>query len=402
MLYFAKKMNVNNIREHFPICKQYHYFQSAGLSPLPDFIFEKYISNYKSLSYEGDFKWQNDVQKLKETYEEISKWINCNIESIAFVENNSLAMSLVGLSLKNKHNDFNIVSLVEEFPSNSVPFEYLGIPMKYVPHAEHRYSIDKILSYCDNKTLAIVVSYVQYSTGFRLNIEALGKELKKRNILFIVNATQAFPFFSIDFNSMHIDILTCSMHKWAFCGHIGTLFVTSENYRQNYSTPIAGWLSVEVSSNNDFIHTQKNKPFKIWDNSQQYNFGSCNLKNRILIKYVLEFLKNQNIDHLRNYVLSLNKLLIERLKELNVKIISPHDREDELSFIVSIDINKTTNYDLVKYLEQQNVITSIRNEFIRISTNIFSNESDIEALIFYTKKFLDNKKLEIVGFTKSY
>jgi selenocysteine lyase/cysteine desulfurase len=387
----CKKNMITSIRNHFPICNKYYFFQSAGLSPIPEFILKKYISNYENYCYEGDFKWQQDVNLLKATYEEIAKWINTSAENISFVENNSLAMSLIALSLKKKHNNFNIVSLAEEFPSNSVPFEYLGIEMKYVQHNNHRYTVDSILNACDDKTLAVVVSYVQYSTGFRLNIEKLGNELKKRNILFIVNATQAFPFFSIDFASMQIDVLTCSLHKWTFCAHIGTLFVTSDNYRKNYPSPIAGWLSLNVSEYENFIHTQKNVPFKLWENAQQYNFGSSNIKNRILIKDVLLFLKENNLENLRKQVLKNRKLLINLLKEINVKIISPNDNDDEISFIVSIDLGKDINAKLLSYLEKHNVIVTLRNNFIRISLNIFNNEDDVKYLISCIKNFLDNK-----------
>lgn len=85
--------------------------------------------------------------------------------------------------------------MLDEFPATTVPFEYIGTEMKYVSPVSSRYSIESILSLVDEDTMAVVTSYVQYATGFRQDLAKLGAELKKRNILFIVNATQGFLSF---------------------------------------------------------------------------------------------------------------------------------------------------------------------------------------------------------------
>ena len=379
---------MNNICKHFPVCKNYHYFQSAGLSPLPDFIFQKYVSNYESLLNEGDFRWKEDIEQLKNTYQQIAKHLNTEAENIVFVENNSLAMSLIGLSLLRKHEKFNIVSLEEEFPSNSVPFEYLNIEMRYVPHQQHRYSIESILQHCDQNTKAVVVSYVQYSTGFRLNIEQLGYELKKRNILFVVNATQAFPLFPIDMQKYHIDVLTCSLHKWGFCGHIGTLFITTPDFRKQYPTPIAGWFSVDTSYHNDFIYTSKNKPFALRTSAQQYQFGSYNIKNRIVISDVLNFLTGIGTENIIQHIEKMTTILIQRLQDSGINLISPVNNFFERSAIVSFTIGENKNTELINFLKHKNVIVALRNNFIRASVNIFTNEQDIIALCNGIESFL--------------
>ncbi|NSW44560.1 MAG: aminotransferase class V-fold PLP-dependent enzyme [Bacteroidales bacterium] len=381
-------MNVERIRDYFPVTKKYHYFQSAGMSPMPIPVYEKVVHGYRSLLENGDIYWHNDMQQLQKLYEKIAKIVNCKPNDIVFLDSNSMAMSLVGISLKNKHTNFNIVSMEEEFPSNSVPFEYLGIKMKYVNHLNHRYDIDQILNVCDDKTLAVVTSYVQYCTGFRQSLLKLGNRLKQRNILLIVNATQAFPFFPIDMQAMNISVLTCSVHKWGFCGHIGTIFITQEIFRKKYPSPIAGWLSVDVSKSNDFIHTAKGVPFEIWQSAQQYQYGSTNLKSRLALDASLDFLTSYHINTLCQHLFNISSYLIEQLKSIDVEIISPSDHLDERSAIVSFTLKKKANEDLVRYLEQKNIMVSLRNGFIRVSVNIFNNKADVDALINAIQSFI--------------
>ncbi len=373
-------MDIDKIRSYFPVTQKYCYFQSAGMSPMPIPVYEKITNGYKSLTEHGDIFFNDDATSLLKIYEKIAGMVHGDADDIAFAESNSMAMSLVGLAFKQKHTTFNMVSTDDEFPSNSVPFEYLGIEMRYAKSENYRFPVSSILSLCNAQTLAVVTSYVQYCTGFRQNLEKLGSELKKRNILFIVNATQAFPFFPLDIHQMNIDVLTCSIHKWGFCGHIGTLFITTKEFRNKYPSPIAGWLSVDVSQENDFIHTAKNKSFSIWNSARQYDFGSSNLKARLGLGTALDFLESFGWEELRHHLFQMTDYLISQLTLLHVNIISPHNTENERSAIVSFSLENGKNKELIAYLEKNNVIVSLRNNYIRASVNIFNNKKDIDIL----------------------
>ncbi|HOU98974.1 MAG TPA: aminotransferase class V-fold PLP-dependent enzyme [Bacteroidales bacterium] len=383
-------LDIVSIREQFPLTKEYAYFQSAGMSPVPLKVLDKVNNGYKSLSEHGDLFWHDDMLSQLQMYEKIASLVHCKASDIAFTDSNSLAMSLVAASFKQKKSNFNIVSVEEEFPSNSVPFEYQGIEMRYAKPDNHRYSTDSILSLCDNNTLAVVTSYVQYCTGFRQDLTKLGAALKERNILFIVNATQAFPLFPINMKTMNVDVLTCSVHKWGFCGHIGTLFITTEKFRKEYPSPFAGWLSVDVSNSNDFIHTSKGKPFDIWSTSMQYNFGSSNYKSRLGLGVSLEYLSSLGWENIRSYLFEISDYLIDKLKEAGVEIISPINTKDERSAIISFSLKEKSNADLVQFLEKRKVITSLRNGYVRASVNIFTNKKDVDQLITGIADFLIN------------
>jgi len=374
-------MDIDKIRAQFPVCENYHYFQSAGMSPMPLPVYDKVMEGYTSLVEHGDIFFQKDIEKQDEMFETIAGMLNCSKEDISMAESNSMAMSLTGLALKNKHQKFNIVSMEEEFPSNSVPLEYLGIEMRYVKHKNHRYPVDDILALCDENTLAVQTSYVQYGTGFRQNLIQLGAELEKRNILFMVNATQAFPFFAPDMRAMNIDVLSFSIHKWGFSGHIGTFYVTSPEFRKNYSSPIAGWLSVDVSNSDDFIHTSKNKDFNLWEDGRRYLFASANLKSRLGFSASLRFLEQFGYANLRAHLFGISDYLLTRLKEIPCEIRSPHETDSERSAIVVFSINGKNNAEIVEKLAEKKIIVALRDGGIRASVNIFTNEEDVNALI---------------------
>lgn len=367
------------IRQDYPICERMVYFQSAGMSPLSEPVFQSICDKYRDIRDYGDINWERDLEQYRQLCMGLGRLMNTGGENITFLANTSLAMSMVALTLKNNTAEpFNIVSMEDEFPATNVPFEYQGIEMRYVQPRDHRYPIEKILAATDEKTLAVVTSYVQYCTGFRQNLAGLGQELKARNILFIVNATQAIPYFPVDVQAAHIDVLSASLHKWAGTAHVGALFYTSPSFRQNFPPPVAGWLSVDPGDY--FIHTRKNAPLNLYKSARCYETGTMNLQPYQALSTALTYFSSIGLENIRRHLLDLGDYLITGLNQLPVTIISPTSTPGERSAIISIDTG-TDNSRVVEELEKKSIYTAFRNGYMRISLNLFNNHQDINRLL---------------------
>ncbi len=369
----------NEIRKDFPITKNIVYFQSAAMSPIPTPVFDAIVGNYRKIHHQGDARWDEDMKKYGKLCGAIASLIGTEKDNVCFVQNTSTAMSLIALSFKNGiEMPFNVVSAEDEFPASTIGFEYQGIPMRYVQPIDGRYSIESIIEQTDEKTAAVVASYIQYSTGFRQDLQALGKALQERGILFIVNATQAFPYYLLDTRAMHIDAFTCSLHKWGLSGHIGSLFFTSPGFRKRFPASWIGWLSVDAGE--DVIHTAKNTPFRLHDSARQYEFGTQNLQTILAFQTALDYLRSIGFENIRSRIMELTDHLIKGLKKLGVKIISPIERVEERSPIISFSLGDR-NEDCVERLRKESVMVSLRAGHIRVAVNIFNNFEDIDKLL---------------------
>lgn len=324
------------IREDFPVTKKYAYFQSAAMSPLAHPVYKNIVQNYRSLYDFGDKNWDDDLAGYRRMLQSIGQLLDTEAENLTFMPNTSTALALVALALKNSApRSFNVVSLEDEFPASTLGFEYQHIPMRYVQPTKGCYSINSILDHTDNDTLAVVTSYVQYATGFRLDIEKLGRALRRRDILFMVNATQAFPYYPLDIQNMHIDVLTASLHKWGLTGHIGSLFYTSKMFREQFPPPIAGWLSIE--SDEGLIHTAKNASFRLHPSAHRYEFGTFNLQTLLAFQSALDYMKSIGFTNIRSRIEELTDYLIAGLQKLDIAIISPIQTPEVRSAIVTFN-----------------------------------------------------------------
>lgn len=374
------------IRNDFPVTKEKAYFMSAAISPIPTPVLNTICAEYRFLSEFGDANWESDIRSVKGLCGKIAKHIGCTSDDLVFLNSTSANMAIIALSLKASLKDFNVVSMMDEFPSSTVPFEYAGIKMKYVSPTNSRYSVDSILEAVDEKTAAVVTSYVQYSTGFRQNLWTLGEELKKRQIMLIVNATQAFPFYQMDMKAMNISAMSASLHKWGFAGHSGALFFTSPEFRKKFPPPYAGWLSLR--SEDGLIHVKKNAPLKLIESADRYTCGCTNLQAIKSFGSAFDYLSEIGFAEIRSRIIELSDYLIKKLNELDLKIISPVDVGEERSPIITFNANGR-GAECVEYLEKMNIFTSLRAGNVRASLNFFNDHDDIDRLSSALRKFLE-------------
>lgn len=370
----------DKIRRDFPITKNSAYFQSAAMSPLPTPVFEAIQEEYRKLHQDGDLKWMDDLERFKTLCANLAKIMNTEPDNVTFVQNTSLAMSLLALSFQNQFKKpFNIVSMNDEFPASTIGFEYLNIKMKYVEPTQGRYPIDSIIEMIDEQTEAVVASQIQYATGFHQDLFTLGRELHQREVLFIVNATQAFPYFPADVKASNIDVLSASLHKWGLTGHIGSMFFTSPSFRERFPSPWAGWLSVDTKGKS-IIHTGKNTPFGLHQSAHRYDFGTFNLQPLLAFQKALDYIQGIGLQNIQQRIMELTDYLIQGLRDLNVTILSPVSRKEERSAIVSFTLGDN-NETCIKKLAENNIYVSPRDGNIRVSMNIFNNLADIDRLL---------------------
>lgn len=374
------------VRDDFPAATKNVYFISAGMSPIPNQVLDRVISEYRSLNEDGDIHWIDGLKRNEELKGKIGDIINASGDDISFQMNTSTAMSTIATSLKKAFGkNFNVVSMMDEFPASFVPFEYQGIDMRYVKSCDARYGMDAILDMMDGNTKAVLTSHVQFATGFRQDLLRLGAKLKNRDVLFIVNATQGFPYFPIDVKEMNIDAMSASLHKWGLAGLAGSIFYTSEDFRAKFPPPIAGWLSVEPGD--DFIYMAKNGEIVPKSTADCYTMGSFNLQAINSFDAALSYMNSIGFENIRGRIFELTDYLISRLAGLDVKIVSPVEKRAERSASVSI-LAKGNEANLVKYLGSKGIYVSHRVGVIRISVNIFNDFNDIDRLTDEMSAFL--------------
>ena len=358
------------VRKEFPVCNDFIYLNSAGGSPISASAAIQAKQYYDEMLEHGDNLYEQWLEKVEATRNAVAGYIGAEPSEIAFTTNTSHSMNLVALMNKQRGE---VLTMHDEFPSSTFPWLNQGVNIKMVePENGIYYPIDKIEASLDPEVKIIMTSYVQYCTGFRQNLEALGELCLRKNLIFIVNATQAFPVFPIDVKKSNIDFLVFSGLKWATAGYgIGGLYI-SKKWLNEDKLPFAGWLSVE---NPEVIDNLNFKPEK---RASVVEAGCPHFAPIFALNGALNLFSRIGKETAENYVLHLNRYLQHKLLQLNIELASPCE-SDYMSGITIIKTNHAT--ELVSKLAEEKIIVSARGKGVRVSVNIYNNEQDIDILV---------------------
>ncbi len=185
----------NKVREEFPVCKKYVYLNPAGGSPVSQSAASEGKRFYDEMLEFGDTYWEIWLERAENIRADLAKFIGATREEIGFTTNTSHGMNLVAQILKERGT---VLTMRDEFPSTTFPWLNQKTEIKFVEPTNNGYSIDSIKKALTPDIKILITSYVQYRTGFRQDLEELGKFCKENNLIFVVNATQALGIFPVD------------------------------------------------------------------------------------------------------------------------------------------------------------------------------------------------------------
>ena len=175
-----------------------------------------------------------------------TKLVGSSAQSIAYVQNTSHGLSLVALGVDWQAGD-NLVVCAEDIPSNYLCWVQLaerGVEIRRVSALDGRLRDGHFSASDDERTRVVAVSHVQFHSGFRVDLAALGDICTKSSALLVVDGTQSIGAISLDVSTTGTDVLVVSAHKWLL-GPRGIGFASFSERALNRVTPaIVGWMSV--------------------------------------------------------------------------------------------------------------------------------------------------------------
>ncbi len=361
-------------RQEFPVAENHIYLDHAGVSPLPLRVRLAVEAFLAEATADGAFSYPKWAQQVVDIRRSCARFINADVEEIAFIKNTSHGLSLVAEGLDWKLGD-NVIIYEREFPSNLYCWQNLqrrGVQIRTIRSSEGGIRISDIDQLIDSRTRLLAVSAVQFSNGFRLDLERTGALCRQKNVLFCVDAIQSLGLLPMDVRRCNIDFLSADAHKWLLGPEgIGIFYCRSE-LCELLQPPLIGWKSVQRDM--DFDHPE----FQLKTNAQRFEEGSMNLMGIIGLGASLALLQEVGVDRIEQRVLDLGDLIIQEADKRGLSILTPRERARRGG-----NITITAKGDpavLRDRLRQKRIMVNSRGGGLRISPHFYNTQDELLRL----------------------
>ena len=370
-------INWADVRAKFPVTKNSVYLNTAAAGPLAVTTAQAGALYYEQMRDDGDVHWDEWLARREEVRARVAVFINAEPDEIGFTTNTSSGMNLIVDALE-KHGE--VISCDLEFPVTTIPWMHRRIPVHLVKSVNGVVRPEDLKAAMNTRTGILSLSYVQFSNGFRSNLEELGN-IKGAHAL-VVNASQAAGVFDIDVRRMKIDALCSTGHKWMLSGYGSGFVYISRELQAAARQRTIGWLSVQdpYGTRNDEIHLRH-------DMSSRAEVGCPHFAGIFALGASIELMQSIGLTNIETRALELNRTLTARLDEIGWKVLSPLGDERFRSAETLVAADEPAK--IVSHLAEQKIYVTEKPQGFRVSTDFFNNDEDVDQLVHGLHGFSD-------------
>jgi cysteine desulfurase / selenocysteine lyase len=366
-------------RREFPVAREKVFLAHAGVCPLPQRVADA-ISKCAEQSTLGDQE-AFMLSRLDDARKLAAQLLNCQTDEIALVGPTSLALSFVASGLNFRKGD-NILIYHDDYPSNVYPWMALaqkGVEVRLLNIKNYGAirTVD-VIGQVDENTKLVALASCHFISGFRIEIDAIGKFLRERGILFCLDAIQTLGAFPTTVE--HVDFLAADAHKWLLgpCG--AGIFYVRRELQEKLNPPIYGWHNVR---NPNFV-AQEQIIFR--SGAVKYEAGTQNLVGLVGLIASMELALEIGVENIAAELLRKRALLVNALSAKGFTVLNANTKPENASGIVSFFQTGKDLAALNQKLTGAEIVASLRTDrkgqnYIRLSPHFYNTDAELKRVL---------------------
>ena len=300
---------------------------------------------------------------------------------IALTSGATQGIGVVAAGLEFKPGDEVIVA-ASNFPCNFFSWIHLrrhGVRVKVLRNEAGPLQVDDVARAFTSNTKLLALDWVDYSSGRRIDLAAIGGLVHERGAVFVVDGTQGVGALELDVHALPVDVLAVAAYKWLL-GPYGTGFVyIREEFLDRLDLKVVNWTSVDGADNFDALPVDN---FVLPHEARVFDMpGTANFLNLSTLEASLEFVRGVGTGAVSRHCGGLLDILAEGLKRRGYRLAN-HDRSRLPSPILSFQCKTDDATDrLYQQLKARQIEVSLRHRWIRVSPYLYNGKEDIERLL---------------------
>ena len=354
------------LRAEFPALAKWTYLNTATYGQMPrsaSGAICRHLARRDELACDDYLAWFDDVDSIRES---CGRLVHCDASDIAFVISASTGLAALVLGLPWRPGD-EVLTLDDEFPNQlyvSAMLSRFGARLRTVKWPQFYDAVSE-------RTRLVVLSTVNYATGFRPPLEEISRFLRERGVLLYVDGSQSVGALQFDIKVVRPSVLCVDAYKWMLSPNgAGFLYVDPE-LRQRLPATVVGWRS---DRNWRSVASLNHGEPVFAETAEKYEGGMLSFPSIYGMGAVIDLMLKVGPAAIETRVLELAEKARAMLRGLGAEV-----NVDE-SPIVTAVLPGTDARELARSLKERRILVSARHGRLRVSPHFYNDEGDLEAL----------------------
>ncbi len=369
-------MTLAEFRAQFPSVVNGVHLNHAGMGPIPTGVATAVGQALSELGHgDGMMAFRAHLKRQQRVREALARLMNVAAEGVALVRNTSHGLTIAAQAIPFRPGE-NVVVGACEYPSVVYPWQAQasrGVETRIVACSPNDLlSEDALIAACDENTRALAVSWVQWGTGQRMELEKLGAFCKARGIWFVVDVIQGLGALECDLTACGADIAAGGCHKWLLApAGIGPLYIKPERLSELLPTNV-GWNWVNDPFNWDRLRFED-----VRRSADRFEEGSPAILATAALEASLALLESVGMDEIERAVRTSAARLRQLLRGRGMEVCPT----DGHSGIVAFRHPTRANDEVLAHLDAHKIWAAVRCGWVRFSPHAYQQADELERAV---------------------
>ncbi|MDB4873583.1 MAG: hypothetical protein JWM41_29 [Gemmatimonadetes bacterium] len=369
-------------RDEFPWAERGEsiYLNNASTGPLPERTVRA-LAEWGRLRANPD-RISHDLQfdTLTRSRALIAGLIGADSSEIALATNTSFGINLAAFSLPLRQGDV-VLSPQLEFPANVYPWMQLaarrGVEYRQVQCDDGVLDRERLARELEDERVRVVtVSWVQFASGARVDLTALGTLCRERGVYFVVDAIQGLGPLTLDLKTTPVDILACGAQKWLLSPWGAAFVYVRRALIEQLEPHDVSWLAVQDS---DDFSRLLDYDLKWRNDARRFEFITLPFQDMAGMNASLELFASLGKDAVSRHTLGLAAEIIEWARSRDdVELVTPDDRARRAAII---SVKPSDPMAASQRLTAAGVAHSLREGAIRLSPHFYNTSAEVRRAL---------------------
>jgi selenocysteine lyase/cysteine desulfurase len=365
-------------RRFFPVTRELVYLNHAGVAPISTRVHEALARFSGEALSHGAFDYARafdaEIERVRGRAAEL---VGASADEIAFVKNTTEGLGLVAAGLDWRRGE-RVVTCDLEYPSNVYPWWSLrarGVETVMLRGSDGRLPLERVEEALrDPAVRVLALSSVEFGSGFRQDLPALGRLCQERGVLFCVDAIQGLGVIPLDVEASGVDFFAADGHKWLLSVEGCGLFYCARRVLDRVSPRVVGWRSVTDNTDYDRYHLD------LQPSAGRFEEGTPNVPGIFALGAAIDLLLELGVDAIWERVQALTARLVRGLEARGARILSPLGPGERSGIVSFLWPDEEARHTAAR-LRAMKIYVVARRGGVRASPHFYNDEDDVDRLV---------------------